>query len=1202
MSLLPALQCAKCHAPLATGSAFCSACGEPAPIACSSCGHANRSAARFCGGCGAALASRTPIIETFTGAVPPLGRSATPSEANPATGSPAGDGADSLRAPAASAPAPSAATEPPETLRPPHPADPTTHPGAVETLYGEGAVAPLDRPVSHSVPEHPPVVRPELPDQPQSVPRAGVVASPAAAAPARPEAPQTGAPEASPVAASQQPEVAARGVLASRASSPPAGHESSQTGAAPEAQSDVAAPILPQQPESAPHANVVASHAASAAPTRPEWSEANVAEVPPFVTSPSSSTQGESSARAGTLESPAIAAPAEEDAPVFARHADAQVAEAPFSQVVPVVAPPAAPRYDAAVPPRAIVGQPLAAVGMAAAVGLAVLAQTAVLRTHGFVPAVPLFLAACVIGGFVALWLMPREAQIAFGLFQAARRSRAWQALLALAVLSNAGCLFLFGRNGNPNLAWLLWTVSVVAVGLGFWMLDGRPRLKANWREEAPWLIALGVITLVGLILRVIWLDSIPYGLWFDAAYSGLQIDKIISDPTFRPVYVGGLAQEPAMYWYMAVPFFKVLGPTVAALRLPGALAAAAGVPIIYLLGREMFNRKTGIIAAGLLATLVWNLTFSRFAANVSVSVPIDALGLFFLVRALKKASWTSAALAGISLGLGLHLYYTSRVMILVAGFAFFALLLVNPRERFQTAWRVVLAAALAGIITGSPIGEFAKLNSAEFNSRMAQASIFKEVADARSIQPILGNLQAHLLMFNYAGDRNARHNLPSQPELNFLLAGLFILGLGISLARARGPEYLLMPVWFLAMLAGGVFSVSFEAPQSLRTIDEINVIVLACAIPLALLWEAFGQAFVSGFPRVGALQAKRAVEPFIAKVREPAVVVASAMASVAPPATQAIPIRAPSRMEASLASARWAKIWSGVQAHPLRLLFPVWVLMALRMTDPLWRVFTKVGLAGGDTLLQAWLYWWTEYALLTLHRIPFLTNYMFAPQTVAQPSHIVTGTLSLPLEPFFGLYGTNNIVLWVTMILSSLCSYLLVQQETGSRRAAFLGSIIFTYAPYKFAHLTSGHYNIFANWGIPLAAMFLLRWLRTGGRKNAVIAGAAIGSVGLQDANQMSLGLVLLGVMVLGGCWLKRPNFRQLATQWTVDLAAMGGAAFLVLAPMVLPLARFLFGGDISKTPLSGAHDFSPDLVGYFTPPFMHAIWGKFGSDIASK
>jgi 4-amino-4-deoxy-L-arabinose transferase-like glycosyltransferase len=447
--------------------------------------------------------------------------------------------------------------------------------------------------------------------------------------------------------------------------------------------------------------------------------------------------------------------------------------------------------------------------GIGISLGLAVLAQSALLRTHG--------------------------APLAFASFARPASGRSWKVCLTIALAANAGSLALFGRNTGLTLSWELFGLSVVLAGLTFWAMDGRPGVRLDWRSEAPWLAALAALIISGAALRLISLGSLPFGLWYDEAYSGLQVQRILTDPGYRPVY----AQEPSLLWYLMAASVKALGASVFALRLPTAIGGILGIPAIYLLGRELFDRRVGLIAAGLLTTLVWHLTFSRVRFNSEWSVTLDALGLFFLIRALKKGSWTAAGLAGISVGLGLHMYYTSRLMLAVAGFALFALWLGKPRERFQTAWRVALAAIVAGLITGSPILEFAKMHPAEFNSRLQQASVFTEVRDQHSYQPVIDNVRAHLLMFNLAGDRNARHNLPGQPELNFLLGGLFVLGLGLCLARARRPEYALLPIWGLLMLAGGVFSVAFEAPQSLRTIDEINVVVLLCALPLALLLDA---------------------------------------------------------------------------------------------------------------------------------------------------------------------------------------------------------------------------------------------------------------------------------------------------------------------------------------------------------------------------
>ncbi|HEX6513474.1 MAG TPA: glycosyltransferase family 39 protein, partial [Chloroflexota bacterium] len=573
---------------------------------------------------------------------------------------------------------------------------------------------------------------------------------------------------------------------------------------------------------------------------------------------------------------------------------------------------------------------------IAASLALAFAGQSALLRTRAPMPAGALFLVACGLGGWAALRRMQTGERLRAGVFPRFVPDGRTKVLLGATVLANSAGLALFGKGAALTLAWLLFVLSVALAAVGVWRLDGRPRLQVAWRQEAPWLAALGVLVVVGAALRLAALDHIPFGLWFDEAYSGLEVERILSDPSFRPVYVGGLAQEPSLLWYLMAVGFKIAGPGQLALRLPAALGGVLGIPAIYLLGRELFDRKVGLIAAGLLTTLVWHLTFSRLGFNVTSSVALDALALFFLARAVKRGSWTAAALAGISLGFGLQMYYTSRLMVVVIGLFLVLFWLAQPRQRFGVMWRALAVACFAGVITASPLLEFAIQHPAEFSNRLQQASVFTEVRNQHSYTPITDNLKAHLLMFNVAGDRNARHNLPGQPQLNLLLGGLFVLGLGLSLARARQPQYLLLPLWGVVMLTGGVLSVAFEAPQSLRTIDEVNVVVLLCALPLALLWESASSAGLRHPKAAGSIDLAR---------------------------------WKPALLERS-------PVFGWLRAHPLVALLPVWTLVMLYMTNPLWRNMSRATLPGEDSLEFLWILWWTKYALLTLHQLPFSTTY----------------------------------------------------------------------------------------------------------------------------------------------------------------------------------------------------------------------------------
>jgi hypothetical protein len=113
-------------------------------------------------------------------------------------------------------------------------------------------------------------------------------------------------------------------------------------------------------------------------------------------------------------------------------------------------------------------------------------------------------------------------------------------------------------------------------------------------------------------------------------------------------------------------------------------------------------------------------------------------------------------------------------------------------------------------------------------------------------------------LMFNYKGDNNGRHNLPGAPTLDRLSAILFAMGLGLAVAKSANQQssnpanqqssglahlqiadslnlffLLLLPVG----LAGGIFSLDFEAPQSLRSIAALPAVAYFIALSLDTLW-----------------------------------------------------------------------------------------------------------------------------------------------------------------------------------------------------------------------------------------------------------------------------------------------------------------------------------------------------------------------------
>jgi hypothetical protein len=139
--------------------------------------------------------------------------------------------------------------------------------------------------------------------------------------------------------------------------------------------------------------------------------------------------------------------------------------------------------------------------------------------------------------------------------------------------------------------------------------------------------------------------------------------------------------------------------------------------------------------------------------------------------------------------------------------------------------------------LAAMPMAQFAVRHSDVFMQRTHLVSIFEHRDEPNLAVALAQNIEKHLLMFNYKGDPNGRHNLPGAPMLDRLSAVLFALGLGLAVAR-RKPAGVFFLLLLLAGLAGGILTLDFEAPQSQRSIAALPAVIYFVALSLDALWS----------------------------------------------------------------------------------------------------------------------------------------------------------------------------------------------------------------------------------------------------------------------------------------------------------------------------------------------------------------------------
>ncbi len=417
-------------------------------------------------------------------------------------------------------------------------------------------------------------------------------------------------------------------------------------------------------------------------------------------------------------------------------------------------------------------------------------------------------------------------------------------------------------------------------------MVEGT-RSHTRWLEISLLLVIVTVAALYRLNMAP--LDVVPPGCFSDEAHYGLDALAVLNGQ--HAIFFPNNGGREPLFIYLVAGSVALFGRTVAALRLPAALAGVATVGLTFLLAREMFQRALGregalgvaTLAGLLLAVSQWHVTFSRIAFRASTTPLLEVLAFWLLWRGL-NAAWdrtaanrTTArvaptnratarvaptdratarvaptiwfALSGAALGACLYTYLSSRFVPLVLGAFVFLwaslrrLPLPHPhtirrqRDTPTLPWHHLALLALVALAVFVPLGAYFALHPADFLHRAGEASVFNPAWNHGDPLGTFVNsaIQAVGMLF-WAGDPNWRHNIAGQPILNPLTAILFLAGLALALWRVRQLPYLFAIVWLIIMMLPSALTAE-GIPNSLRNLAAAPAVYVFPALALVEAW-----------------------------------------------------------------------------------------------------------------------------------------------------------------------------------------------------------------------------------------------------------------------------------------------------------------------------------------------------------------------------
>src|SRR5205823_1591697 len=184
--------------------------------------------------------------------------------------------------------------------------------------------------------------------------------------------------------------------------------------------------------------------------------------------------------------------------------------------------------------------------------------------------------------------------------------------------------------------------------------------LNARWQT----VVLLGSVLSIGLWLRLWGLSwGLPWVFHWDEINYADHAREIVRSGDPNPKYF----QNPSLLTYLVVAellLARPLGPAASVFaegtagsanlwtRLDSALFGTATVGLVFLLGNALFTRRTGLIAALLLAVSFLHVRNSHYGVNDVPSTALLMLSLFFAVRLFQAPAARWYLFAGLAGGL----------------------------------------------------------------------------------------------------------------------------------------------------------------------------------------------------------------------------------------------------------------------------------------------------------------------------------------------------------------------------------------------------------------------------------------------------------------------------------------------------------------------------------------------------------------------
>ncbi|MCU0489108.1 MAG: glycosyltransferase family 39 protein [Anaerolineales bacterium] len=436
--------------------------------------------------------------------------------------------------------------------------------------------------------------------------------------------------------------------------------------------------------------------------------------------------------------------------------------------------------------------------------------------------------------------------------------------------LASAGLVFFTsGDNLFSGISLSLFVVAIVSLVAAFrnkmpggnqfggWLNAIRSWFKevtvsALAKGNLPYTLAFWAILMLSAYFRFSNLDTTPGEMTSDHAEKIMDVLRVLAGQT--NIFFPNNGGREALQIYMVAAFHTIFSAEInfMALKIVSGLVGFLSLPLFYLLGKEIANRRVGLLAMAFAGVAYWPNVVSRHGLRLPFYFLFTALVMLFLVRGLQRKQRNDFIWLGIALGASLYGYSADRILpfLITAGIAIY---LLNeklkrsnndPGSGQRIGWYFLISLVLTGVIFLPMLRYFLEQPEAFLYRTMTRISGVEQPLPEPAWMIFFNNTLRALAMVSWSNGEVWTTSIPYRPALDLVTGGLFwggaVLALVDYLHHRRWISLFLLVSIPLLMLPS-ILSLAFPAenPNLYRTGGAIIPIFLLIALALDGLMRA---------------------------------------------------------------------------------------------------------------------------------------------------------------------------------------------------------------------------------------------------------------------------------------------------------------------------------------------------------------------------